>query len=850
MIIKLEKSTEENVLALGGKGCGLVRLLNAGFQVPEAWCIPASVYAGNGGGLSFELKESLHRFWGEFSEKNEGALLAVRSSATMEDLEASSAAGVFLTTLGVDSPKKLLEAVEKCFESLNSEAAKRYREAKGFEGQGSIAVILQRMVPSEVSGVLLTANPLRAFANEYVLDAAYGLGEAVVSGRTQPDHIILDRNTLTIRQEIVGKKQIRLSYNGNGVEAEDVPENLRTQRCLSDEQLQQLGAFAKQVEERIGPRQDCEWAFEGGQLYLLQQRPITGLPPAQPKEIYSRKFADEFLSEYVVPLAMPFVEWSNNANFAEIAAIIGRKDLAANPPIRLYNGYTYFSGAWAADYLIAYPKFFRNPGRIMPDWFTPVWFEGVMKKPFKPLYLLRVIIGPNKDKHRGPPDKNATALAAHGAKLDQVIRPKFEMDLAKLSDDELWQWFDEMYDFGMEHFRLIRWTMANHMIVFHGVLQFLLQRWAKDEDKSLYMQIVSGLPETRTAEINRDVFQLSLLARKDGDLKEKITQKMSYEDLRKSSNSPEFWTAFDRFIANHGHRGTSRSIYDPRWREQPGLVIGFVRAQLHGEKPPTDPVVMEKESTHRRQEAEKEALEKVGRGLFGGIRKNILKTIARRAQQFTVLRENQRYHLDVILFQERLLALESGRRMVERGLLANPLDVFFFSVAELRDMFVRGGDAKQLGELVKERREHYEKWNNRVPATYLFDEVETEGDAVEGDPAPGELSGEAGSSLGVSRGVYQGRVRVVTEMEHLDDIEHGEILVTENIDPAWTGVYPMLGGLVTELGGVLAHGALLAREYGLPAVMLVPHATETYKTGDWIEIDGSTGSVHLVEPPI
>lgn len=848
MIVELSGSTAEDISVVGGKGAGLIRLMKHGFNVPEVWAIPANEKAFDNGTLSKNLDSNLSKFWDDFKNKFPDALLAVRSSATAEDMEGASFAGVYVTTLGVDSLDALKAAVKNCGDSLHSEAAVSYRAERGLSQDVTIGILLQRMVNSEVSGVLLTANPRRAFAREAVVDCAYGLGEGVVSGRIQPDHIVVDRETLEVREQMTGSKEFKVQYvPGKGVVDIPVEPELREKLCLDENQVTQLAEFGRSVIQKIGPRQDCEWAFEDGLLYLLQQRPITGLPPENPENMFSRKFADEFLTEYVVPLAENFVEWINVSNFTEVAALIGRPDLAKVKPVRLHNGYAYMNGNWASDYLMAYPKSFRAPGRIMPDWFTPIWFQKTVKKPFKLGYLLKAIKGPNNDPERGPADKTLTALDLHTADLDKNLRPKLDADFGKLSMEEWWQWWDEMYEYGINHFRIIRWGMSTHMIVFHGVLEFMLTKWAKDETKDIYFQTMSGLPGIRTAQINRDMFNMALIARGETELRKRILAKESYSDLRKSAEYPKFWHAFDAFIATHGHRGPSRSIIDPRWREHPEFVLGLIRAHMHGEEAVKNPEVMEKESMARRLDAEKEGLEKAGKGLFGGIKKKLLKKIMTRAQEFTVLRENQRYHLDFIICQQRLLCEDMGKRLAKEGTITEANDVYFIFAEELGILRSGSMNAKEIQKKISERKEHYQKWGNRVPATYLFDDIETEGDAVEGDPTPEQLAGETGGYLGVSRGIYKGKARVVLTMDQLDDIEPGDVLVAENIDPAWTNVFPLLGGLVTETGGILAHGALLAREYGIPAIMNVKDATETYSNGQILQLDGTSGIIEVLE---
>ncbi|MCB0219846.1 MAG: hypothetical protein KDH09_09150, partial [Chrysiogenetes bacterium] len=840
--IELNENTPERLEVLGGKGCGLVRLIRAGLPVPEAWCLPAGIHAVHGGEMTPALSKELRAFWKELRAKWGAPLVAVRSSATAEDLEEASFAGVYTTVLGVASERAFLEAVETCWGALHEEAARAYREKKGIGHDVGIALVIQRMLRPECSGVLLTANPRRAFANEIVIDAAWGVGEAIVSGKTHPDHLVVERSSGKLREEHLGGKKIEMQVlKGGGLSERPVSAKRRAARCLGDAQLRVLWQLACQVEEKIGPRQDLEWAIEDGVLYLLQQRPITGLPPLHPKNVWTRKFGDEYLADYNFPLGRGLlVKWISDNYLKEICVLQGHHDLVGVEPLRNHEGYSYFNGAFMARMLRAVPKSARE-GNTM-GWFPPLWEKHIQAQPFEPRRLLGMLSAPTKDP-RGPVNKNLAALDRHTANVDRVVVPLLKQDYTKLSESEWKRQFDEVYALGIEHFRVIRWGMGNHNPALHAGLQGLLKRWCGDKSGELYQTVVSGLPETKTALINRDIWRLGIEARGSKKVRKGILAQEPYEKLRKATKSDPFWASFDAFIAKHGHRSSTRELAAERWVETPGLVLGFVRVQLHGESAPPDPDAREEHAIAERRRAEKQALAALGRGPAALAKRAALKRLMELTQQYTRYRENQRYHLDYLLLHIRKLVLEQGRRLVKKKYLKEPGEIFFLEDAEFWQLV--GGekiDRKELRARIEARRAHWLKWKDRLPATYLFDDVETEGEIVEGDPRPGQDSADA-AGIGASRGSARGAVRVVRELAHLDEIEPGEILVASNIDPGWTNVFPLLGGLVTETGGILSHGALLAREYGIPAVMGVKNAMGRFETGQVLEIDGGTGAI-------
>jgi len=213
-------------------------------------------------------------------------------------------------------------------------------------------------------------------------------------------------------------------------------------------------------------------------------------------------------------------------------------------------------------------------------------------------------------------------------------------------------------------------------------------------------------------------------------------------------------------------------------------------------------------------------------------------------QIYTRYRENQRYHLDYVLCHMRRLLLESGRRLVEAGVLSEAPDVFFMSEPEFRAALSSPVRETELQDRIAERKAHHDKWKDRLPATYLFDDVETEGEVAEGESLrPVAVADGSVAGVGAARGDAKGRLCVLTELSQLGEIEPGDILVAVNIDPGWTNVFPLLNGIITETGGLLSHGALLAREYGIPAVMGVPNATTRFSTGDAVRLDGTSGVV-------
>ncbi|MFD4352511.1 PEP/pyruvate-binding domain-containing protein [Nocardia sp. NPDC058518] len=833
MIERLTASTPLELARIGGKASGLVRLLTVGLTVPEAWVLSAEV------SLDEERKQQclatdLPEWWAGRGTEFPNSRWAVRSSAVAEDLGGASFAGVYETVLGVDSLDALVGAVEKCWESVAQDRAARYLDTQGMNSDAGIALVLQRMIEADAAGVMLTENPLRPFADEVVIDAAWGLGESVVSGRTDPDHIVLQRNSGEVLHTRLGAKQVEIVW-ADGIVERAVPEDRRVVRCLTDEQLTSLHTVAVQVSAAIGPRRDLEWASEGDRLFVLQDRPITGLPPREPKQVWSRRFGDEYLAEYTTPLGHDLMgTWLVGPNIDEVAQLQGRPEIVAMEKLRRHDGYIYLNGDYALELIRSVPVDARADTPLVA-WFDPVFCERLMAVPFEPLLLIRTLAASRKDRRRGGVRANLAALQQHCTAVEVRIVPKLRQNYRELTDEQWRAQFAEADGFGQDHFRVIRWGMGQHGPVLRGLLGKLLTGSADS-----VQTLISGLPGTHTAAINRAIWELGTLGRDDPALLDGLRAATPHLQLRESTAHSKFWRHFDMFLTEHGHRSATREISAQRWHEQPDVVLALVRAHVRGEAPSPDPAEFEVAAQARRMDEERRLRAELGR-----VRRTVFDPLVALVQDYTVYRENQRYHLDYILDHLRQLLLEQGRRLTERGFLQDRSEVFLLTGATFSQLVWSHdhADRDAVAAEVAEARAHRERFASRLPAAYLFDGVPTEGRAS----APGVDADGALVGFGASAGQAVGVVRVVTGLPDLASVERGEVLLASNIDPGWTSVFPLIAGLITETGGILSHGAILAREYGIPTVTSLDGALSLLPGGARVRVDGSAGTVTVLD---
>ncbi|SCX24416.1 PEP/pyruvate-binding domain-containing protein [Mycolicibacterium fluoranthenivorans] len=838
MIVALSSDTDIAVENIGGKGAGLVRLLTAGLPVPEAWCIPADISLHAGSRASC-LEEGLAHWWEGVDALFPGAPWAVRSSAVAEDLADASFAGVYETVLGVDSLDGLRDAVRTCWASFDDTRAQTYRDNLAKTNAVGIALILQRMISPDAAGVLLTANPLRPFAPEIVIDAAWGLGETVVSGRTDPDNFVLDRAGGTLRSRTLGAKATEAVWD-HGVHVRDVESARRDEFCLTTPQLHDLHDLSKVATERIGPRRDLEWAIADGRLFVLQDRPITNLPSDDPVDVWSRRFGDEYLSDCTLPLPEDLmVPWIIEMSMKEMAGLQGRRDMAGMAPVRLHHGYAYFSGAYFVEGLRMLPSSMRSNGA--DQWFPPLVLDRVRAATWDPRLLAGFALAPWRDRRRSGLKNNLVALERHCAAIEATIVPKLDQDYGALSDGQWRRQYDEVNALGEEHFRIVRWGMTIYNSFLHALLQRLLETWCDDTSGELYQHVISGLDDTKTAMINTEITGLARTALDDAELTTMVRGGATYQHVRERTPVSQFWRSYDEFLARHGHRSDSRDIGRPRWREQPHLILELVRAQLRA----TDTARPQSNSSRqRRHTAETDALARLGNSPLGRVRRPILIRLMTLVQDYTRYRENQRYHLDYLLTHLRSLVLEQANRLVRQGILTEPDDVFLLRGEEFFAVIAGGAAPAELARHLDVRRAEFARNAARLPATYLFDNIETEVDTESSDEHPDLPEGAIGGTA-FCHGLATGPARVVHTLADLGKVEAGDILVAPNIDPGWTSVFPLLSGLVVETGGKLSHGAILSREYGIPAVGGITGATKTIVDRAQLTVDGHTGSISL-----
>ena len=779
-----------------------------------------------------------------------GARVAVRSSATAEDLPSASFAGQQDTYLNIVGRDALLDAVRRCWASLWTDRAVAYRAANAIDhATVRLAVVVQRMVPASVAGVLFTANPLTGQRAQMVVDASPGLGEAVVSGAVNPDHWVLDGSSGTPFETRLGDKRLAIrASEGGGTEHVTVGDGSGT-ACLNPEQLRELAALGRRVQDVFGAPQDTEFAFdEDGRCWLVQARPITTLyplpsnapDPAAGLRVYFSVNVAQGVFRPITPMGIQAIRLVAGS----LAAGFGQ------PPSDRYAGPATVVEAGQRVFMDVTPilrhglgrRIFLTATRFM-EARTQALVEALADDPrlstrgsALPLIgqILRVAA------KEGVPARVARALtrpaAARAAAL-QVARRVVAMAEAPTDSDAASQLalVERILTVGPGRLVFNILPVAGVGLFSQGLAGRLLGERATAEELE---RVVRALPHNPTTEMDLDLWALADRLRADEPSVQALTSQTPAELARayqRGTLPAALQAGLARFLAAWGHRGVAEiDMGLPRWSEDPTHILGVLANYLRLEDRGRAPDVQFAEAAALAERT----LDELSRRA-GGLRGSLIKALLTRTRELAGLREWPKYYIIQISAQARASLLRVGNELVNTGRLESADDVFFVTLPELRAALA-GTD---LRPLVDRNRAAYdlEVGRRHVPRLLLSDGTEPATPAVTDGANDGALRGTPASS-----GTARGRARVILDPvgAHL---QPGEILVAPSTDPGWTPLFLTAAGLVMEMGGSMSHGSVVAREYGIPAVVGVDGASMRIQTGQLIEVDGGRGVVRIVE---
>ena len=860
---------EISIETVGGKAINLSQMMKDGFRVPPAFAITVHAYDSfiRDTGLRDRISAELERI--DFNDENSLAEVtenirsmitsesmpsciadeidlllseygdsyyAVRSSAVAEDLPDASFAGQQDTFLFIN-PGDVPKMAVMCWASYWNERAVKYRHDAGIDHLSTgMAVVVQRMVSSGTSGVMFTVNPVDG-KNDVVIESSWGLGESIASGVITPDRFVIGRDGIVKERNIRHKAKGYFLRDGTN-QLVDIDPSRMDMPSSDDDLLREVLDLGMRLEEHFNAPQDVEWAVEAGVLYVLQSRNITTI--SEPEEhddiLWTRGYGDEYWADATTPMFFEVMgkmltKYVNH----EGAKMMGYKDLTSGPLIKLHKSRAYFN-AWVLERVFSYyPKFVRS--KELLNYFPLEDQERISKYPThmgKAIWSQIRVLFLDHDGFMLLTDR----AYKKWAKGFMLVCDEFDAtDLTNLSDEELLALYKKVENASIKHYQLIRYGMVSHSIATNLMVKNWLIKWIDDKDGSYYAGLISGLENNKTVETNIGFSEMARTVRNDPELKRRIDSMTSEEFLDwLEGQDNRLREQLEDFVDIYGHRSNTREIYYPRWRENRPYIIDVVRLLSDSD---SDLKELEQQRRRERHELEKEVRKKIRRsGITGVFRCALYGVVLGLAQKYLTFRENQRFYLDHILFRERLALLEFGRRLTERGVIDTEEDVFFLFETEALEIFA--SDSTERFKDIESRRAEFFRYGNILPPKFVRNGIDFD-DTIVTDHSK-SIHGTASSP-----GVVTGRVRVVENINGLSEIEDGDILVTSNTDPGWTAAFSRLGGLITETGGILSHGAVISREYRIPAVTAVMGATKMFKTGQIVTVDGNDGIVYPEE---
>ena len=860
---------------IGGKAAALAHLQQAGFPVPGWFALAPAAFAdsldaanrehlsaacelGDEAAVTAALATltpgsaaTAELTWAVTALSPDGQPLAVRSSASDEDGGAHSFAGQLASYLNV-APADVAERVSDVWRSGFSARILAYRRTHGLERvPPAPAVLIQRMVAAEVSGVAFSADPATGRRGVAVVSAIAGLGEALVAGAREGETATVDRLGVIER---VGQPE---------------------QPLLDDDQLRAVAALARRCEQHFGVPQDIEWALAGGELFLLQSRPITTLATLRDPDgayaLWDNSNIAESYGGVTTPLTFSFARHAYEEVYRELCRLLGvsEAEIAAHADtfrrmIGLVRGRIYYSLFSWYDLLALAPGFSANrrfmeqmmgvKEELPPALAARLSANGGRMKLADMLKLVRAVASLARHERRLPRD-----IERFYARLDTALSPG-AIPLEAMRPDELVAHYRDL-----EGRLLAHWDapLVNDLfaMLFYGLLRRLCIAWCGDKAGTLQNDLVGGQGGIISAEPARRVRALAMLAAASLDLADILCTGTLDAIQREIVRHPAFAEEYQAYLARFADRCLEElKLESPTLRDDPTPLlraIGHLAQRFaSGNIESLDASASDAPDQSKRALAERTVRRMLR---WHPLRRALFGFVLARARVRVRDRENLRFERTRVFGRVRRIFVELGRRFHALGLLEHPRDIFYLEVEEALGLVMGTATTTDLKGLVAIRQAEYARWRADEPPP---DRFETRGLVAVGPltarliPTDDEHSAndttDRRGGIGCCPGVVRGRARVVTDPKAAE-VRAGEILVAERTDPGWILLFAGAAGVVVERGSVLSHSAIVARELGIPAVVSVAGVTSWLKTGDLIEVNGTSGTVTRIAmdvPPI
>lgn len=882
LVLGIQEIDKTQLLLVGGKGLNLGELSRIeGIQVPEGFCVTTVGFQ-----IAIELNEMYHALLsqltmlqvedrdqiGEIGRKlrkiimeaeipsdvvkavthklsqfGEEQAYAVRSSATAEDLPYASFAGqqdTYLNIIGVDA---ILQHIRKCWASLFTDRAVIYRIQHGFDHrQVYLSVIVQRMVFPQASGILFTADPMTSSRKLLSIDAGFGLGEALVSGLVSADCYkvregeIVDKRIATKDLAIYARKE-------GGTETRQIDPDQQKTQTLTDQQILQLARIGRQIEAYFGQPQDIEWCLVDNTFYIVQSRPITTLYPIpeandQENHVYVSVGHQQMMTDPIKPLGLSF--W-----------LLTTRAPMRNAGGRLFVDVTPMLASPASREMVL-----NNLGQSDP------LIKDALMTVIERGDFIKSLPNDKKEQSAGK-SKEAIPPAASQAQLE--IDPTIVSDLIQRSQTSIealkqniqTKTGSDLFDFIQEDIQQLTKMLSDPQSLRVIMAAMNASSWINENmnkwlgEQNAADTLTQSVQGNITSEMGLALLDVADVIRPYPEVIEYLQHAKDdhfLDELMKFNGGKETRDAIFAFLDKYGMRCTGEiDITRTRWSEKPITLVPMILGNIKNFGP---------NESHRkfeqgRQEAlkkEQELLERLKPLPDGEQKAKETKEKIDLIRNFIGYREYPKYAMVHRYYVYKQALMKEAEQLVQAGVIHNKEDIYYLTFEELHEAvrtkklidpgcMVEQQTGLAIRQIISQRKDEYKLYEKLTPPRVIT----SDGEIIAGAYKRENLPAEAIVGLPVSSGVIEGRARVILNMEDAD-LEDGDILVTSFTDPSWTPLFVSIKGLVTEVGGLMTHGAVIAREYGLPAVVGVENATKLIKNGQRIRVHGTEGYIEML----
>ncbi|MBH8583169.1 phosphoenolpyruvate synthase [Thermoactinomyces sp. CICC 10735] len=761
---------------------------------------------------------------------------AVRSSATAEDSPDHSFAGQLVSWLHVKGTREIFRSVKQCWASLFTDRAVIYRMKNGRDHREVLpAVVIQRMVFPDASGVMFTADPVTSNRKVLAVDACFGLGEALVSGEISGDSYKVREGKIT-EKRIACKKSAVYARKEGGTEKKGIPPEKQNRPVLSEKQVLKLEQTGRMLEAHFGCPQDIEWCLADGTVYIVQSRPVTTLFPvpkqgeARGKRVYVSVGHQQMMTDAMKPLGLSFfllttpapMRTAGGRLFVDVTPMLASPEsrnhliqsLGQNDPL-------------IKDALMTIVKrenFFEDFTRSCPD-----------SKGRNP--------GPGRQALPSPPDP-ASIPSDPSVVLERMRKAQASVEQCK---QEIRQKAGPaLFDYIRHDLKRLRKELSSHIDLIQAAMDAAM--WINEKmeqwlgEKHAADQLTQSVPNNITSEMGMELLEVADAIRpypQVVDYLQQVKKDSFLDDMIRLEGGKEARAKIDAFLEKHGMRCPGEiDITRTRWSEKPVTLVPVILHHVKNFGPGAGRRKFE-QGKQKALKKEKELLERLKELPDGGQKARETKRMIQRLRNLAGFREYPKYCIIQRYFIYKQSLLKEAEKLVQKGILRDKEEVFYLTFDEFCEAVRTGRLDKRI---IRRRKREYQFYEKLFPPRVIT----SDGEIIQGRYRRENLPDNAILGLPVSSGIVEGRARVLLNMEDAVP-EDGGILVTRFTDPGWTPFFVSVKGLVTEVGGLMTHGSVIAREYGLPAVVGVENATKRIKDGQRIRVNGTEGYIEILE---